>query len=185
MAHVQDFWAKKKFALASLLLRAGKLMPIIREVTENFALFPFYFIWMISANSDWLSWSWKQNNDLESDLILNLFKSKLVYIWLFFFLFFFVLLLLEKFWMAGNLRSQIGCWVKMWNMISPTHSLCTRWFLKSWVTCSCQGFFMPGIDSGAAVGRFPAPPMLDPSDIIWLWEQDYNISFQNLTSQKL
>ncbi len=68
--------------------------------------------------------------------------------------------------------------------MTSTHNLCTRWFLKSWVTCSCQGFFMPGIDSGAAVGRFPVP-MFDPSGIIWLWEQDYNISFQVSPSQKL
>lgn len=52
--------------------------------------------------------------------------------------------------------------------IDQTHSLCTRWVRRSWVTCSCQAFLTPLAERGVAAGRFANPPPTDPSGISWL-----------------
>ena len=53
-----------------------------------------------------------------------------------------------------------------------THSLCTRWVRRSWVTCSCQAFLIPEAERGVAAGRFPMPPATDPSGISWLHDRE-------------
>ena len=44
-----------------------------------------------------------------------------------------------------------------------THSLWTRWFLRSCVMSSCQDFLIPAAEGGVAVGmepRFPTPSFI-------------------------